>query len=86
MITRTTPINQLASNPEPLILGEDEGIPDCLNTGTPFFSSEHFITPLLPPKEGGDHPLVLWIAPVKYLLKLPTYHLSGSEHFFPVPP
>lgn len=86
MLTRTTPINQLVSNPEPPILGEDEGIPDCLNTGTHFCSSEHFTTPLLSPKEGGECPLALWIPPVKYLVKLLTYHLSGSEHFCPVLP
>lgn len=73
MLTRTTPINQLASNPEPLILGEGEGISDCLNTGAPFSSSEQFTTPLLPPKAGGGHPLAICIAPFKYLVKLPTY-------------
>lgn len=78
------PINQLASNPEPLILGEGEGIPDCLNTGSPFSSSEHFTTPLLPPKAGGGHPLALWIASLNIFF--PCDHLSGSEHFLPVLP
>lgn len=66
--------NQPASNPESPTLGGGEGIPVCPNTGAPFSIPKHLTTPLLTPKAGGGHPLALWLAPAKCLVKLhPTF-------------